>query len=399
MARRRKRCIVVHHIPDERCSHAYDSPDSRGSPVKQGCQKSKRHSRESSAKFRSADVRAGEVASQPKRLKDSAQERPECFWCTELVGGGVEPQDGRCTACRTKYDSEPPDPTLDDTHEVFVHANLPMGATKSDSLRSRWRMQQLRGLKTAAGAPIATEIVRSKATAASRTTNAVVSLKIGPFALRRSGKQGQRVAEFTRAVRSANEVLGCLLECFACLGAHPDQKFEEIDAQCAKIRGFLQGELASLLLQQQQQQQQQRCNDSNHLNRGGPTIVDRAIAVVRDSVDNLKVMFEPDGSGSLSESHCRVYTTKSPLLTQKECRDVVAAAEAHASIHGWTTKRHRAYPTHDLPTTVLEGAVGGCIEQAVNNELLPELAELFGLERSRLGIQEMFVAKYSAVIS
>ena len=42
------------------------------------------------------------------------------------------------------------------------------------------------------------------------------------------------------------------------------------------------------------------------------------------------------------------------------------------------------------------GAPGKVLQTQVEEKLLPELAERFGLERSALLIQEMFVAKYSA---
>ena len=40
------------------------------------------------------------------------------------------------------------------------------------------------------------------------------------------------------------------------------------------------------------------------------------------------------------------------------------------------------------------GAPGKVLQTQVEEKLLPELAERFGLERSALSIQEMFVAKY-----
>ena len=40
-------------------------------------------------------------------------------------------------------------------------------------------------------------------------------------------------------------------------------------------------------------------------------------------------------------------------ITPEEADDVVAAAEAHAAVHGWHSQRHIAYPTQDLPWTAL----------------------------------------------
>ena len=45
-------------------------------------------------------------------------------------------------------------------------------------------------------------------------------------------------------------------------------------------------------------------------------------------------------------------------LSASQCAEVVAAAEAHAGRHGgWTTERHKDYPTTDLQAKVLPAAI------------------------------------------
>ena len=98
----------------------------------------------------------------------------------------------------------------------------------------------------------------------------------------------------------------------------------------------------------------------------------------------------------VDQAHRAVYTSVKPVLSAKECEQVVLAAEAHAAAHGWTTKRHIAYPTHDLPAEAL-GAAGELLKKRVLQKLLPELASRFELSTAALGIQDMFVAKYSVL--
>ncbi len=55
----------------------------------------------------------------------------------------------------------------------------------------------------------------------------------------------------------------------------------------------------------------------------------------------------------------RAFCTRAPLLSVHECAAAVAAAEAHAVAHGgWTTSRHYAVPTTDLPVHAVPRA--GC---------------------------------------
>ena len=93
-----------------------------------------------------------------------------------------------------------------------------------------------------------------------------------------------------------------------------------------------------------------------------------------------------------------MYTTKRPVLSSTECKAVVQAAEARAATHGWSTRRHVAYPTHDLPVSPdVLGDIADMLTEAVQTRLLPELAQRFELDGTQLSIQDAFVAKYSVV--
>ena len=43
------------------------------------------------------------------------------------------------------------------------------------------------------------------------------------------------------------------------------------------------------------------------------------------------------------------------ILSPQECKAVIRLATEYTDVHGWTTKRHKNYPTTDIPTTVSTG--------------------------------------------
>jgi hypothetical protein len=59
---------------------------------------------------------------------------------------------------------------------------------------------------------------------------------------------------------------------------------------------------------------------------------------------------------------------------------------------GWTTARHRGYPTTDLPYNYV--GFDESIKLIIKNELLSIMTEKFSLNYNLLSIGEMFIAKY-----
>ena len=305
------------------------------------------------------------VVKRPRR-KDSAEEGAgQCFWC---VNPTEDSKDGRCLACRTKYENEPLDASLGDSHPVFVRHRL-ASSTGKQLRTANWRLQLL---VDCFGADAVT----------STPSGDGLDVTIGPFVLLRSGAQGQKLEAFSAAVMRCNEVLTSLLDCFACLAARRGKPPEATIAQCNQCHTFLEAEVARL--RADAAAKPDKTSSSQR----------RAIVCVRDAIKNLKVMV--DDTPPLSDAHRKVSTSAAPVLSKSECQALRLAAEDYAAVHGWTTKRHVAYPTHDLPTTVL-GEAGEVLERAVATKLLPEMAARFGLDRSRLGVLEMFLAKYSVV--
>lgn len=289
----------------------------------------------------------------------------QCFWCVNATEDDI---DGRCLACRAKYEAEPSDTSLKDTHAVFVQQRLST-LTPKKSRAAEWRAKLLAGCE---GLPA---VVTTPCAGG-------LDLKVGPFLLRRSGKQGQRLEEFYAAVTSANAVLESLIDCFACLATNRGHEPEATHEHCNQCRTFLEAELRRL---------QGKLASDGHGHGHAAAAAAAGIVCVRDAIKNLKVML--DDSPPLSDAHRKVFCSAAPVLSKKECKLVRRAAETYAAANGWTTKRHIAYPTHDLPTTSL-GEAGEMLQAAVETRLIPELAARFDLERSSLSIQEMFVVKY-----
>ena len=332
----------------------------------------RRRRRRSSSSNRVTVVVTDDEAALPaagKRAREDGAEQGagQCFWCVNPTDDGAN--DGRCLACRSKYENAPLDPNLGDSHPVFVRQHVASSTAKQ--LRTAdWRLQLLAGC-------FGPEAV------ASTPSDDGLDVTIGPFVLLRSGVQGQELAAFSAAVARCNEVLTSLLDCFACLAAKRGKPPEATIAQANQCHAFLEAEVARLRAADAAAKPDRRSNGEQ-----------RALVCVRDAIKNLKVMV--DDTPPLSDAHRKVHTSSAPVLSKPECKTLRLAAESYAAVHGWTTKRHVAYPTHDLPTTVL-GEAGEALERAVEAKLLPEMAARFGLDRSRLGILEMFLAKYSVV--
>ena len=82
-------------------------------------------------------------------------------------------------------------------------------------------------------------------------------------------------------------------------------------------------------------------------------------------------------------------------VTAEQADALVRAAEAFAGEHGWTTKRHAAYPTTDLPWYVLSPHAKTIIED-VWRVMASNVKSRCGLASdARLTINDVFVVKYT----
>ena len=85
------------------------------------------------------------------------------------------------------------------------------------------------------------------------------------------------------------------------------------------------------------------------------------------------------------------------VIDAATCVEIIKDAEAHAAAikGGWTTRRHAAYPTTDLDTKDIK-TLRFPIQNLVYRRIIPRLAKAFDLHELKLGIGEVFIAKYEA---
>jgi hypothetical protein len=84
------------------------------------------------------------------------------------------------------------------------------------------------------------------------------------------------------------------------------------------------------------------------------------------------------------------------VLDDKTCAEIIRVAEMHAKrVGGWETDRHDDYPTTDFDTADIP-ELKFPIQNIVYREIIPKMTKEFKLDPLKLGIEEIFIAKYSA---
>lgn len=117
--------------------------------------------------------------------------------------------------------------------------------------------------------------------------------------------------------------------------------------------------------------------------------------------NGTKESFFPDPVGS-SGICAKVSAGKYPpialdgILDQRTCDEIVRVAEQHAKENnGWQTDRHQDYPTTDFDTADIP-TLKFPIANIVYRKIIPKMAKAYKLDPLKLGITEVFIAKYSA---
>ena len=103
----------------------------------------------------------------------------------------------------------------------------------------------------------------------------------------------------------------------------------------------------------------------------------------------------PTGATEFMDAH-----VLSNVLAVADCEALVAIAEVHAQSHGgWTHGRHEAYPTTDLPLSVLPQSAPSVtnVLASLRDVLLPTMVRSYpSLTGLPLVVDDAFVAKYAA---
>ena len=91
------------------------------------------------------------------------------------------------------------------------------------------------------------------------------------------------------------------------------------------------------------------------------------------------------------------HATLQRAIPPSVCLDLIREAERHARRSGgWTTDRHAHYPTTDLELRNIPG-LWIPVQNLVYRSIIPRMATAFNLNPLKLGISEVFIAKYQAV--
>ena len=87
-----------------------------------------------------------------------------------------------------------------------------------------------------------------------------------------------------------------------------------------------------------------------------------------------------------------------PLLYDDEADRLIAEAEAHVAVHGWSTRRHAFHPTTDIPVAGpdVAPALHAVLRPLVDDVVLPTLALHYNFEVVELTLRDLFLVKYEA---
>jgi tetratricopeptide (TPR) repeat protein len=105
---------------------------------------------------------------------------------------------------------------------------------------------------------------------------------------------------------------------------------------------------------------------------------------------------------TLLEGQCFVTAPDSPLLSEEECQMVIQWAEQEATLRqGWTTSRHYAVPTTDLPIHEMTDTVLPWFRQLWKYRLGPLMERQFGTatvgsDGSHLYVHDAFCVRYNS---
>ena len=85
------------------------------------------------------------------------------------------------------------------------------------------------------------------------------------------------------------------------------------------------------------------------------------------------------------------------MLTFEDASALVQLAEAHATVHGWSTQRHAHHPTTDIAVDPqVAPALHRALVPLVRRVVLPTLALHYHFELAHLTIRDLFLVKYEA---
>lgn len=89
------------------------------------------------------------------------------------------------------------------------------------------------------------------------------------------------------------------------------------------------------------------------------------------------------------------FLTEFPVISEDSSTNILGACEAYAeSNKGWTTTRHYAVPTTDIPVHQIPEALS-CLNESLEHKIFPLIAARFNQKPENLRVHDAFVVKYS----
>lgn len=83
------------------------------------------------------------------------------------------------------------------------------------------------------------------------------------------------------------------------------------------------------------------------------------------------------------------------MLSSQECDQIINEAQEYASKKSWKTDRHTDYPTTDNEVTTSWLCYNKILSK-IHKNMIPEFSRKFNIDKKFIGLNEIFVAKYSA---
>jgi hypothetical protein len=101
--------------------------------------------------------------------------------------------------------------------------------------------------------------------------------------------------------------------------------------------------------------------------------------------------------GPMSSPLPHVHVAQS-LLTEPQCLDLIDMAIHHAEANGgWKMGQHKAYRTTDVDISIVGGKLLDTCNDLLRTTILPLMSRLFEFSPGDLAIDNLFLAKYSAI--
>ena len=91
----------------------------------------------------------------------------------------------------------------------------------------------------------------------------------------------------------------------------------------------------------------------------------------------------------------RIISSDLPIVDSAQCASIIAAAEEYAALgNGWTTSRHYAVPTTDIPVHLVPD-VSAWLNRLMGNVIVPSVVQHFSdTDKCSVHIHDAFIVKY-----